>query len=492
MSTIGYVLICACLLIAPAPAPAACDNGLAGWDVITNRYQETVTGNLDGITFQWDYFMVHDDDFTGSIGYVVADPRLRLVGLMPSGGNAAISGKFLPSGPIMADYVNFGITEWTGSGTEGYSASAEIREFHAEKDGLSAHIIPLSDNDTLLLQGRTAKYAWDLTVSQDWQERCDPFYLNSFPVPTGNDVGNIALFPGEHWSVDMNWLRTKVTGTITDLTSDPPFAVTIDGHGYREQAWGPWAFNFSGWDFVVLSDEISQVQWALQTYHHSEPLDYLDVSFYDDGLVALRFSAQQSELGWHHPSWQYDTEARQCVPTAMIVRAENEDYIIEAEITIGNDQVPMLSNMTPVTDSYVIVCRFPQMQGSIRRTGSGELLTTFSGQAGGEFSIPRRPEGSLVTPEECARWGGQFAAPLPTGCIDLDGDGYGYAGSPDCALEGRDCDDTDGLVNPGSAEQFGNNIDDNCDGTKDENLRNMWRKLYRSMLFFRFLKNIFS
>lgn len=59
---------------------------------------------------------------------------------------------------------------------------------------------------------------------------------------------------------------------------------------------------------------------------------------------------------------------------------------------------------------------------------------------------------------------------------DTDGDGYGNEGSaassceiPDgYAAEGGDCDDTDALIYPG-AEEFCNGLDEDCDGTTDNN-----------------------
>ncbi len=110
------------LLILPALSRsprASCTTGLQGWQVLSDDYQIGKPYFLDGVTFQWDYFMVHGDGFTGSIGYVVADPRQHLAGLMPSGGNAAISGMFSATGEPAADYVNFGAGNWTGHGEQG-------------------------------------------------------------------------------------------------------------------------------------------------------------------------------------------------------------------------------------------------------------------------------------------------------------------------------------------------------------------------------------
>jgi hypothetical protein len=49
-------------------------------------------------------------------------------------------------------------------------------------------------------------------------------------------------------------------------------------------------------------------------------------------------------------------------------------------------------------------------------------------------------------------------------CIDLDGDGFGDPGSPQCTYPSRDCDDSDENINPFAEEIPGNGIDEDCDG----------------------------
>lgn len=57
------------------------------------------------------------------------------------------------------------------------------------------------------------------------------------------------------------------------------------------------------------------------------------------------------------------------------------------------------------------------------------------------------------------------------GCTDLDGDGYGSSGSAACSNgSSTDCNDNNSLIYPGAVER-GNNIDDNCNGKIDENVR---------------------
>ena len=54
-------------------------------------------------------------------------------------------------------------------------------------------------------------------------------------------------------------------------------------------------------------------------------------------------------------------------------------------------------------------------------------------------------------------------------CSDVDGDGYGYPGTPNCAGGAdEDCDDADPAIFPGAAEDPCDGIDSDCDGTVDE------------------------
>lgn len=55
---------------------------------------------------------------------------------------------------------------------------------------------------------------------------------------------------------------------------------------------------------------------------------------------------------------------------------------------------------------------------------------------------------------------------LPEGCLDNDGDGFGGR-SAQCP-DGPDCDDNDRLINPTAAEVCGDQEDNDCDGTIDE------------------------
>ncbi len=517
----GLIQIMAfCSLMNPAIAGAdevfenGCDAGQRGWDILQwdppvsapdNSHQQMIqsTGAFDGISLQWDYFMVHDDDFTGSFGYVVANPRNNSLtrGLMPTGGSSAIAGKFLSGsnqGTMFADYYRFSPDiqndcEANASYETCYTASATDRSFYGRAT-LAAdpyHYFGKIEleGDGLRLSGATENFLWDLLFTQDWTDRC-PAYKAAFPAVTGFDAGGPVPFlyrgiiKNEFWTVDMPWMRMNVIGTITNRATSEIF--DIDGHGYREATWGAWAFNYSGWDFIIVSDEESlplgtDVQWSLQTYHDSLPLDYLDVSFYDvdgDGtLKTERFRNEDGTLGWYHSDWKYDGDetdgARQCLPEDMIIVAKNENYIVEATVDINDttedNQIPMLSDLTPFTKAFTIIIRAAMVDVTIWRNESGSkgaLVAEFSEPkvGGGEFGIPRRPAGTTpLTEAECAVWGGDFTAPLPYGCIDNDGDDYGLTGGIECPNSGiRDCNDFNVNINPGETEITGNGLDDDC------------------------------
>jgi hypothetical protein len=217
------------------------------------------------------------------------------------------------------------------------------------------------------------------------------------------------MFPGEEWNVNMLWPRTLVSGWVKRLDTNEQ--IVVQGHGYRENSWGRWAFNLGGWDFAVVSDATAQVSWAWQTYHFkSSALDYVDVGFVDGGALKL-IQFPSAQVGWSHAAWTFDTVARQCVPLDTKVVARNEAYSIEANVTLAQRQIAMLSDATSATKQYVIMIQFPWVQGTIKRA-DGSVVTTFAGQGGGEFSTTRATVDSM-TDEECTTWGQKFSAPLP-------------------------------------------------------------------------------
>jgi hypothetical protein len=392
---------------ADAPPPEELQGrwGLPGWNVLGPQFQDE--SPLDGMTFEWDYFSIHDGDgeFTGIIGYLVANPRQvdDLFGnLVPKGGNVAIAGRWA-DGTMAAEYRNFGY--------DGFEAGAEIRSFVAEDtaSGDFGRMDPDPDANTLRLQGRTTRFQWDLTVSDGW-----PALTAGEDAPekvSAADVG--ALMPEqESWTVDVIWPATRVAGTITDRTTGT--TTEVEGVGYRENSFGRWGFNLGGWDFYFLHDPDAPLSLVFQTYHYeSTALDFVDLAFQDgEALVVRRFMAGDGGLEWWHEGWRFDAEARQCFPTDIHFVAQDDDYRLEAVADVGDAEVPILSDATAATSKYVIFELFPHISGTVSRTGDGAVVTTFGAQGGGEFSVPRTTKDSM-TDAACAEWGAGFAWPLP-------------------------------------------------------------------------------
>jgi hypothetical protein len=368
-------------------------DGLAGWNLVQPMYNDF--NLLDGISLEWDYISVHDKDgkFTGAVTYVVADPRGHLSGsnwysphLMPSGCNVALYGKFAGEEPF-ALYVPFGMGQQIGSSSRSLNATGT--------GGAFAKITPVRGTygqpDSLRIQGSVREYSWDLTVRQMWAGyNGEPNYraLKKDTYEISNDIGEVPL-SGEHWTVNSLWHTTKVTGTITKTATGQ--VVTIDGHGYREDSFGRWAFPLGGWDFNYISDVNSKVMWTWQTYHFdSIDADYLDVDFMDNGVAkSVQFKANRGELGWRHSDWRYDTVARQYVPLDTTVIAANSEYIVEAYCDIDTNSAPLMTNATILTDTYVIFAEMPQISGVIKKRSTRAVVATFSGQGGGEFSVMR-------------------------------------------------------------------------------------------------------
>jgi len=391
--------------------------GTYGWEILKSTYE--IDPQWDALSFEWDYFMIHneDDSFSGSVGYLIANPRnAQIAGgafgkLVPGGGNIAIAGRFNHGEPPIADYENF-----DPDNGHTFEASGEERSFWVEntEKGYWGRMTPDPVTNTVLLEGKTGHFEWELTVRQDWtiltsgddtfvkvtDDKVDTQVMG-FPV---SQVGNVHMF----------WPRTKITGWIKDLLADKTIA--IDAHGYRENSWGRWAFNQGGWDFGTCSDAATKVMFGWQSYHfNSTRLDYLDMGFYDgDEYKLVNFRADAGELGWKHDTWKFDPVARQCTPHDTTLVAQNDTYRVEAQITIGNGQVPMLSEATEVVKKYVIVIQIPWFEGVIKRVADGSVVTTFQGRGGGEFSTERADEGTTsMTDEECATWGAKFSSPMP-------------------------------------------------------------------------------
>lgn len=404
---------CSRLASAAACALFACtqsDRSIIASRSTQNIVQDDYLGNesdsalLDGISLEWEYFMVHDDDFTGIIGYVLADPREFLGGdadlkLMPSGMNLAVAGRWGGVGTdnTVSDFINFKPSQMT-PGVHSMTVVASDDDDGDDETGnwCRLSVVPNPDGShlqgKLRLEGKTPGARFDVTVEQGWTERDgvgrDAAGNGPFG-PARSDRNDIGVLPGEHWTVNMIWPRTDVKGSMTDLRGTNP--VVIDGHGYRENSWGRWTFVTDGWDFAILSDDTAGVQWSWQTYHNSASMDFLDVSFIDNNeLKVVQFEGKHGELGWSHSDFAWNADAYQCAPQDALVEGANDEYYVKATITIGDQQTPLLSDLTVVTKVYAIMEWFPTIEGEIFRA-DGTPVTTFQGQAGGEISFIKSP-----------------------------------------------------------------------------------------------------
>lgn len=354
-------------------------DGLGGWNILQADYR--APSLLDGLSLEWDYLSIHDrqDAFTGMVVLVMADPEGRLAGLMPSGLNAGIYGRFA-DGETVASFVPFGLD---------YAASADERSAHVSlPDGRFATLTPVhgdgGEPDRLHYAANTGEYAWDLTFRQDWTDFAE---LKHDTWEIGSDTD--ALFPHEHWTINMLWPTTRVTGSITRLATGQ--RSDIDGYGYRENSFGRWAFAGGGWDFAYLVDPHARVQLAFQTYHFAtDALDYLDVDFMDNGFpISVQFRKDRGELEWRHTAWQYDEVGRHYAPRDLEIAADNGEYRVSARIDIADRSVPLLSDATWATRLFVIFAQMPVIEGTIERVATGQTIAHFAGQGGGEFSLLR-------------------------------------------------------------------------------------------------------
>lgn len=400
-----------------AMSPVDPYDGTYGWEIMKEGYP--VNDTWDALSFEWDYFMIHneDDSFSGSVGYLVANPRgKQILGgmlgkLVPGGGNIAIAGQFDKDLPPVADYENFDPDNGHTTTLSGTERSLWVE--NTDK-GYWGRMTPDPIDNSMLLEGKTGNFEWELTVRQDWTVLTTG--ADTFVKVTDDQIDTkiMGIAAVQQWNVHMFWPRTKITGWIKDLRDGTEYP--IDAHGYRENSWGRWAFNQGGWDFGTHSDARSKVMFGWQSYHfNSTRLDYLDMGFIDNGEYKLvNFRADQGQLGWKHDLWSFDPVARQCVPRDTTLIAKNANYRVDTYITIGQGQVAMLSEATATVKKYVIMIQIPWFKGTITRLSDNTVIATFEGRGGGEFSTERAAEGTTtMTDADCAAWGAKFSVPFP-------------------------------------------------------------------------------
>ena len=351
-----------------------------GWKLL----QPDFDGNhwLDPISLEWDYWMIHADTWNGMVAYLLANPRRQAPALdwalLPNGQNMAVVGQ-LPGQRPVANYVNFGYVD---PGVNGLVRSMKAILPDGQFADYSWTKLPNGEL-AARLKGRSTDWEWDFTVTQDMKDR-DRVRASSgaFMSVYGRDMD---LLPGSEWNVDEVWPRTNVVGSVTARASGQ--VVAVQGKGYREDGWGRYAIPLDGWDFMVFGEVDGQGAFGvLQTYHQSKRLDALDVSFIDQGQpVSIRFQADQGELGWKHPLWKWDAEARSCVPTHTVVQARKGGYEVELKAEIGHNQRALLTRQTVGSSIMFIAEHFPTVTGVIRRS-DGTEVRRFTTRGGGEFA----------------------------------------------------------------------------------------------------------
>lgn len=390
------------------------DTFSGGWNILQPNF-DTGIPQLDGLALEWEYFMIHDTKlaFTGLVGFVISDPNGFQQGIAPSGGNVLFSG--LIGNKTFASFQSYGLKNYTEERTR--------RSFQGgTRDSVDyARLTPNEDGTTFFVEGQDKNYQYNFFVREAFSSRNretpfgDPDAV--FSTITALDIGG----PGESWSVDSVWPRSKVDGWLRDLNTGE--TIPIDGHGYRENAYGRWAFLFGGWDFVVMSDSLSKakVQFVLQSYYTlprpdgttpgpSTDNDIIDLSFdrtSSSGRVR-RIAQRFRNITLVHPTWEFNVASNQCRPLTSFVTAENALWKVNASWAYENRQEAILSNFSVATRAFVIQEHFPLLSGAIfrkRNDGTEVLVDTFSGVAGGEFSSPRSPSPIPLTPEQCVFFG---------------------------------------------------------------------------------------
>ncbi|WP_295442248.1 hypothetical protein [uncultured Thiodictyon sp.] len=387
--TIAVAAMATSALVASAGQAAYTENYInptQGWKIMQPDYNSNTW--LDAISFEWDYYMIHSDTFNGIVGYVLANPHHKAAwldwALLPGGNNIGIVGE-LPGRKPIANYINFGIDNTSINGSlramQATGPNGSYANYQALPDGGPGGV------PAMQLKGRTTDFEWSFLVTQDLQDRdVQRPITGAFTTAYGNDVG--AVSGDEQWNVDMGWPRTNVVGWVKVLKTGE--LVQVNGKGYREDSFGRYALSLDGWDFAVWGDtDPHGVLASFQTYHKSKDMDNLDVSFYDNGqLQSLRFAAKDGELGWDHPNWKWDGDARSCVPTNTRIRGKKGNYRIDATVDIGDRQTPMLSGQTIGTSIFFIQEHFTTVTGTIKRA-DGTLVTPFNTRGGGEFARTR-------------------------------------------------------------------------------------------------------
>lgn len=155
--------------------------------------------------------------------------------------------------------------------------------------------------------------------------------------------------------------------------------------------------------------------------------------------------------------------------------AQDNGYVFSWELNFDNDLQLEDFDFVPA-----IVSQSWDSDSSITEVNGSTI--TVAPDSAGEFCYTFRTVdvfGCEYTKEVCVNVTEEGAPPI-TYYEDLDGDGYGDPNSSieDCSdtpplgyvVNGLDCNDTNGLINPEAEDSEGNAIDENCDGVDGDTL----------------------
>ena len=349
-----------------------------GWHVLSDDYAQP--NILDGLSLEWDYYAFTnlDGKFTGTIGITINDPRAHLgndsgwiapgvvPALQPSGGNAAIIGRFADGQSKRNFCISAFLTarqkkpaKTCAHSTAQWTTAAGYSRQYPLPDGAGGYA-------GIKLEGESPTMQWDLTVTPLWPERIAD---RGKTWRIGDDVG---MLPAEHFTVNSIWLSH--TGTGHHNPKNLHETIAIDAIGYREDSFGRYAFINGGWDFTFGLDPVSKTEFMIQTFYPFQKS--LILCTWSSSRTGRMFSVN-SELtkgssGGITLKWHWDETAKICHPSTTAITAEDSDYMVEITVAIERKYAPILSDITVMTHLYVITELMPAFSGTVKEKATGK------------------------------------------------------------------------------------------------------------------------
>jgi hypothetical protein len=217
------------------------------WNILAPSYRQDSA--LDALSFEWEYFQIHSQEFRGVVGFILQNPRNRknpFSALIPSGLGLAFGGEMLSvgKGPV-SEYTNFDFKNFE---LKSDSKNTQTRALTATEPSARMEFL---DPEKVHIVGQNNSFSWDLVFKKETLLQSSREGKNVFPIAT--DTKMTAGVRGQEWNVHAIWPRAKVTGSIQEKGTGKN--VEITGKGYRENSWGRYAMPLDGWDFLVFNEE---------------------------------------------------------------------------------------------------------------------------------------------------------------------------------------------------------------------------------------------